>query len=410
MAGDEDKRPSIYLLSEEVLPDPYAFYAQLRKDLPVCWIKPDSLWAVSCFKDVRKVLKNWEIFESSTADKLYREVSPKPPSFGNESPRQKRSPPRLILSQDPPEHTKYRTLINGAFSKEKIESLAPLMRKTARSLLNNFGKDKAVDFVEHFAYPYLRAIINDIIGLDNKQSIEELREWLTREEQVSLQKSDKALRAALERQYAYFTGILKERREHPQDDLITELVGAEVDGEKLSDYELCGLLCLVVSAGFMTTLHMLSHAIILLSRKPGLYTELRDKPSAVPAFVKELLRYSPSVLATVRTASRDTRLGGVRIRKGDTVVPILASANRDPAAYKNPDSFDLDRWRPRQHVSFGHGEHICPGSVLAQRELQIAIETLLESNLRFVCPPDGQVDRIQTLFIRGVVKLPVRLC
>lgn len=411
MADEKRTRPGIDMLSQEVMADPYPTYERLRRDHPVCRIEPHGFWAVSRYRDVSKVLEDWETFESSAADELYRVVSPKPAD--SESPEQKQSPPRLILSQDPPEHGKYRGLVKKAFTDKATSNLVPLMRTTARSLLDNFNEETPVDFIEHYAYPYVRTIIDDLVGLDDRQSMADLREWLTFEEQVSLKQTDEgfvgAFSTLLEKQYAHFTAIMNERREDPRDDLITKLVNAKVDREKLSDRQICGLLCLLVSAGFMTSVHMLGNAVILLSRQPGLFDELRAAPDSIPLFVKELMRFSPSVLATVRTTASTAHIGGVEIPEGETVIPILAAANRDPEAFANPDSFDLARRNAGASLSFGYGIHTCLGAALARLELRITLETLLDCNARFVCPPDEGITRIQTLFIRGISRLPVRL-
>ena len=410
-------RPGIDLLAEIVEHDPFAVYARLRRDYPVCQIEPHGFWVVSRFGDVQWVLEDHETFASSVLDELYEFDSPDSNDPNSNDPKpadQKDDPPRLILSQDPPEHGKYRDLVKKFFLDSATKRLIPLMQDTARSLLDNFDDTTPVDFVEHFAYPYVGAIIKSIIGLDERQSTAELREWVMLEERVSLKQTNEnfidAFEAALARQNGHFIDLINERRKSPRDDLITELVNARVDGEKLTDSELCGMLCLLVSAGFMTSVHMLSHAVILLSRRPELYTQISNAPdTAIPGFGKELLRYSPPVLATIRRTTRAVSIAGVEIPRGDTVIPIMASANRDPEVFEDPDTFDLTRPRAGRHLSFGYGVHTCLGAALARLELNVFLETLLDANRRFVCPPDEEMTPVQTLFIRGFSRIPVRL-
>ncbi|MEO1245937.1 MAG: cytochrome P450 [Pseudomonadota bacterium] len=400
----EAARPGIDLLSREVAADPYPTYAWLRDKHPVCRVEPGGIWAVSRFEDVQFVLDNPDIFSASAANALYN----------TELPEDERTPARLISSQDPPDHGKYQGLVNKAFLDKATKPLIPLMLETAQSLLGNFNTTTPLDFVEHFTYPFVRTIIDRIVGLeDHRQDPNELREWLLLEERVSLSQTDetfnRAFDAATARQNRYFSVVMNERRKRPRDDLVTRLVTAEVDGRRLSDEEICGLLRLLVSAGFVTTVHMLSHAIVLLARKPDLFALLKDSPQSIPAFVEELLRFAPSVLATVRTTTRAVEIAGVEIPACETVLPIVASANRDPSAFPNPDRFDLARPRNGRHLSFGYGVHTCLGAALARLELRIALEALLGSYTYIDCPPDDRISRVHTLFLHGISELPIRL-
>ncbi len=395
-------RPGIYLQSPEVQADPYPTYAMMRDNYPVCQVEPDGRWVVSRFEDVRYIFAHPELFSASGADDLY--------DFDPDADKQE--PPRLIISQDPPEHGKYQRLVNKAFLDKATKPLIPLMRDTAQSLLARFNEETPVDFVEHFAYPYIGTIIRRIIGLDDRQSLAELRQWVELEERVTLPPHDatfvEAFDAAVSRQNRYFMEIMNERRKHPQDDLVTHLVQAEVDGRKLSDEEICGLLCLLVSAGYMTTVHTLSHAVMQLSRKPRILAELLASPQLLPAFIEELLRFCPSVLMVIRTTTQAVSIAGVEIPAGATVMPLLAAANRDPLVFENPDVFDLSRPRIGRHLAFGHGVHTCLGAALARLELRIALETLLDTYTHIACPPDEDLIWVDSLFMRGVSELPVR--
>lgn len=395
-------RPGIYLQSADVRADLFATYAMMREKHPVCQVEPEGMWAISRFDDVRYVLENPEIFSASAADALY--------DFDASADKSK--VPRLIMSQDPPEHGKYQRLVNKAFLDKATKPLIPMMRDTAQSLLTNFSGSVPVDFVENFTYPYIGTIIRRIVGLDDKQSLAELREWVELEESVALTPPDdafvKAYKAAVSRQNGYFTEIMNERRSNPRDDLVTHLVNAKVDGHPLSDEEICALLCLLVSAGFITTIHTLNDAVILLAQKPDVLAELRESPQLLPAFIEELFRFSPSVLVTVRTATQAVTIADVEIPAGETVMTLLASANRDPSAFPNPDVFDLSRPRVGRHLAFGHGVHTCLGAALARLELKIALETLLAKVSQIACPADEDLVRNDTLFTRGVSALPVR--
>lgn len=403
MADDDCTCPEIDLLSEEVKADPYPTYAKLREQAPVCRISRFGAWAVTRYEDVKYVLDKPKIFSAAAANELYN----------SRSPDEESAPPRLIASQDPPEHDKYHALVNKAFLDSATAPLVPLMHEMVRSLLQNFEAERA-DFIKGFAYPYVGTIIGKIVGLEDAvQDTEELHAWLALEERISLPPVDEdyklAFAAAVERQNRYFTEIMTERRKRPQKDLVTHLVNAEVDGRKLTDDEVCDLLRLIVSAGYVTTVPVLGNAVLLLSQRPDLIAALRESPQSIPAFGEELLRFSPSVLATVRGTTRAVEIAGIEIPANEIVMPILASANRDPRAFPDPDSFDFTRPRVGRHLAFGYGVHTCLGAALARLELRVVLEELLNAYTHIDCPSSEELTRLHTLFVRGISELPVRL-
>ncbi len=401
MDADILARPGIYLQSPESLIDPFPTYAYMRRHHPVCQVEPGGIWAISRFDDVKYVLATPELFSSKAINLLYE--SDWLSDEGQNS--------RLIISQDPPDHGHYHGMVNRAFINRVITTLIPLMRETAESLLVQFNSHTPRDFVENFAYPYVGKITRNIMGVGEKQSLAEIREWIDLEEQSSPIRPDdafiKAFEHAIFRQNKHFLAVINERRENPQDDLMTRLVQAQADGKKLSDKQLCGVMSLLVSAGFATTVHMLNHAVMLLAQRPDLVAQLIASPSLIAAFIEELLRYSPSVLSSLRSTTQDIALSGVVIPEGALVMPLLASANRDSSQFENPDVFDINRPRIKQHFTFGHGIHTCIGAALARVELRVALEVLLRKFTQFTCPADDQLLWKDSMFVRGVSALPV---
>lgn len=404
MSADRDSyeiRPSIYLQSPEVLSDPYPTYKIMREHYPVCQVEPDGMWAVSRFKDVQFVLANPEIFSSTAIDFSYE----------SDWLRKDCRNPRLIVGQDPPEHKRFHGIVNKAFVNSAIDSLVPMMRSTAQSLLLNFEGRASLDFVEHFSYPYIGKITRHILGMDETQSLSELREWVELEERVQPARPDddfiKAYEKSVLRQNKYFLSAIKERRKTPQDDLLTRLVRAEIEGKKLTNKELFSMMSLLVSAGFATTIQMLNHAVMLLSRRGDLLNQLLVKPELIDLFIEELLRYSPSLLSTIRITTREVDIADITVPKGEFVMPLLASANHDPAEFSNPETFDLSRLRIKQHLSFGHGVHTCIGAALARLEMKIALQTLLASYAKISCVDKENFAWIDSIFIHGVTELSV---
>ena len=380
--------------------DPYPIYEKMRS-MPVCKVKPGDIWAVSRYADVKYLLANPAIFSSRALALPYES------DWLSEECRN----PRLIGTQDPPEHGQYRGVVNRAFINSAIEYLIPLMKSTAENLVSNLECSKSVNFVEEFAYPYIGKIITQIVGVGDKQSLADLREWVSLEGRLSLSKPSDEYIEAFERttlrQSKYFLEAAQDRREVPQDDLVTHLVNARVKGEKLTDKELCGMLSLFVSAGFVTTIQMLNHGIMMFSQRPDLADELRKSPELIPAFIEELLRFRPAVIATARIALRPIELGGASIEKDDLILALLASAGRDPEKFDDPNTFNLHRRGVKQHLSFGHGIHTCVGAPLARLELKIAFEVLLKRFSRFDCPADKDLNWVNSVFLRGVDDLPV---
>jgi cytochrome P450 len=383
--------------------DPYKTYEYMRRFRPVCMVRPDDIWAVARAADVEYILSNPQIFSSTGFNLLYDPVWFK----------KRFRTPRLIISQDPPDHRKYRQIIGGVFSRESVESLAPLMQTAAQSLVANFDGNSPVDFVKQFSYPYIGKIMRHIIGLDETQSLDELKQWIEIEEQVSFRKpSDEFIKAyekiTLKQQKIYLD-VFKSRRLNPQDDLVTVLVNAEVDNTKLTDQELFGLMNLTVSAGLSTTVQMLNNGIILLSRRPELVAKLVKTPDLISAFIEELLRYSSSTSGTMRITTEQVELANIVIPKGEVVMALVASANRDPHRFSNPDNFDLFRSNAKRHMTFGYGIHNCVGAALARLELKVAFEVLLQAFNTFSCPPHEDLVWEESLFIHGVSELPVQL-
>lgn len=401
---ESSSRPGIFLQSPDNLINPFPTYASMRDQYPVCQIEPNGIWAVSRFKDVRFVLAHHELFSAAAISSLYE----------SDWVRDECKTERLIITQDPPEHCKYKGLVNRAFVDSATKYLIPLMRDTAKSLLSGFNQKSPIDFVEHFAYPYIGKITRDIMGIGEKQSLSELKRWVTLEGAVTpTRPSDDfidAFEKAILKQNGYFLEVIEDRRKQPKSDLVTHLVNEEIDKEKLSNKQICGLMCLLVQAGFFTTVHMLGHALIQLSRRPEILAKLVALPQLIPNFIEELLRFSPSVHGVIRMTTQDVELSGVTIPKGALVMPLLASANHDSSQFLDPDNFDLSRPRINQHLAFGNsGAHTCVGASLARLEIKIVLEALLEMYSHISCPNEDELVWENSLFVRGVTELPVSL-
>lgn len=389
------------LLSHEHLINPFPTYKKMREHSPVCQVEPGGYWAISRLKDVQLALKCPEIFSSTAYSQMYEADWLKDECKST----------RFILSQDPPVHGPNRALVNEAFAQPVIEELTELISTTAAARVAAIPRGKEIDLMEFFSYPYVGTVIRHILGINDKQSLPELRQWIELEEKITPgQPSDEFIRnfeAAINRQNEYFNATIQDRRRSPRKDLVSILINAKVGGVKLSDDMLRSAMGLLVSAGFETTIQMLNHAVIRLSRQRELVVQLKSQPDLIPAFIEELLRHTPSVHSILRKTIAPKKLSGVVIPKNALVMVMLASANRDDSRFSNPDNFDLYRPKIQQHFSFGRGIHMCVGKALARLEMKIALETLLSRFDQVACPDDEDLPWTESIFTRGVYALPV---
>jgi cytochrome P450 len=272
---------------------------------------------------------------------------------------------------------------------------------------------RETDFVGAFAYPYVGTIIGDITGTRGDQTIQELRSWFELMEILTPQRPDDATVAAAEsgtrRQLRYYEQVIVDRKANPRGDLTSELVHAEVNGERLDDHALRSCLDLLIGAGLGTTTHTLGNAIIQLAQRPELFALLKTTPAAIPAFIEEVLRFDPATHCLLRYTTADVAVGETVIPKGALVLLVLAAANRDPDCFANPEQFDIRRENNKDHIAFGAGPHVCIGSALARLELKTALETITAQFDGLSLGRPGTLEWILSLPTHGTSRLPVIL-
>ena len=226
---EKNKTEKIDFNNSNFRKDPYPTYEYMREFDPVCQVKPDDMWAVSRASDVEFILSHPEMFSSTGIDLAY----------DSKWLKAECRVPRPVIAQDPPDHRQYRKIINGAFTSQAMQSMAPLMKSIAQSLTPSLIQETPVDFVEHFAYPYIAEIMRNIVGLNDEQSLAEIKEWIELEEQITFKQPSQefidAYEAVTIRQHNYYLKVFEKRLKNPKDDLVTELINAKVDNKKLSD-------------------------------------------------------------------------------------------------------------------------------------------------------------------------------
>ncbi|MBI1296172.1 cytochrome P450 [bacterium] len=403
--------PALDLFSLEFKADPFPTYATLRSDHPVyCHHAPYGarIWYITRYEDVLTVLKdNGDLFAK---DPLNARSDEKRDS--NATPNVSRMINRNMLFADPPDHTRLRTLVNLAFTPRRVDSLAPRIAQIATSLLDQMAASPPPwDLMSGYAFPLPITVIMEMLGIPAADQ-GEVHEWSKAiiapgRHGISLKERKRRIRAFVD----YLNEMFAQRRIHPGDDLISALVVAEAQGERLSEEELSSMVALLFVTGYETVVNLLGNGALALMQHPEQLTRLLadNSDAAWDAAIEELLRYDgPVETSTTRWARQDVTLHGQEIKRGDIVRVVLTSANRDERQFVCPHQLDLQREDVHAHIAFGRGAHYCLGAPLARLEGRIALRALFtrRPSLQPATPPDELAWRIGVIF-RGLNALPV---
>ena len=313
-----------------------------------------------------------------------------------------------MLDRDPPEHTRLRRLVAPAFSARRIEAHRPLVEGAAARLLDGVGTSARFDLVARYASPLPVTVITALLGVDSAEAADLARHGAavsTALDGIRGLRHLLALQGASAELLGMFERLIDERRREPGTDVISALVAAEGEG-RLTGYELLVTCNLLLVAGFETTVNLLGNAVTALLDHPDQWAALRDDPSLAAAAVEETLRYDPPVQSTYRIAHVPVELAGERFAAGDGVMLLIGGAARDPAAYPDPDRFDLHRRPDVSHLAFSGGLHYCLGAALARLEAEVGLRQLVERLPRLGRAGRGRMRPATT--IRGYATLPVR--
>jgi cytochrome P450 len=393
--------------------DPYSRYATLRTYAPV-HRSAFGFCVLSRYDDCLQLLRHpgtgKDFSEAATALGLSEEQQAQQAAFRNDRSN--------MLFADPPDHTRLRRLASRAFTPRSVEALRPRVVALVDDLLDRLGDgtsegaadgEGTVDVVEALAFPLPVSVIGEMLGVpaEDRPRFRPLVRAVTAMLELAITpEALDAATAASEELEAYFAALIAERRVEPRDDLMTRLIQAEDEGERLSEYELISTSILLFAAGFETTTHLIGNALLALVRNPDQLDRLRADRSLLRTAVDELLRYDSPVQITARTAYEDVLLGDERIDAGTTVLALLGAANRDPARFHDPDRLDVGR-SEAPPLSFGSGIHHCLGAALARLEAQIVLDRLLDRFARIELV-GGEPRYRDSLTLRGLVELPMR--
>ena len=321
---------------------------------------------------------------------------------------------RNLLAVDPPDHSRLRRLVAIPFTPKYIEGLRPRVQAIADTLLDavqartdETGR-REMELISDFAYPLPLTVISEMLGIPLADR-DRFREWS--QAAVSFTPADRAnpeVTAKMIEFIAYLRRLVAEKRSNPGDDLLSGLVLAEAEGDKLSENELLSMIFLLIVAGHETTVNLIGNGMLALFEHPEQRARLQEDPNLLKAAIEEMLRYyGPVEMSLTRWVRQDTEFGGQRLRRGEQILALLASANHDGEQFPNPDVFDISR-EPNRHAAFGTGIHSCLGATLARLEGQIAFATLLSRMPDLALAiPRAEVRWRDATFLRGLTQLPV---
>jgi cytochrome P450 len=360
----------------------------------VCWNDVSEFWALLKYEDIRYVSGSPALFTSTKGVTV--------PDPQMENPVQEGS----LIFTDPPRHRQLRKLINSGFTRRQVAVLEPKVREIVQGILDEFEPGSTLEFAEGIAAPLPTRLIAELLGAP-PDDWERFRRWSdaaagTADPEIELDPF-----VAIGELYEYFIALIAARRSEKRNDVLSVLVEAEVDGERLADEDLLNFAFLLLVAGNETTRNLIALGTLALIAHPDQCRQVVEQPALIPTAVEEMLRWTTPVANMARAATTDVVIRGQQIREGDKIVMLYGSANRDEDIF-GPDAEQFNVTRsPNPHIAFGCGEHACLGAQLARLEACIMFEELLSRypKLELV----GEVDRMRATMVPGVKRMPVRL-
>ncbi len=399
-----DTAISLYQLTEpDVMASPYGLYRELREADPVHWDPFLHAWIVTRYADIVTVLTRLSADRTLTPERLDgMGLAAMKPIIEVMS--------RQMLFRDPPAHTRLRTLCAAAFTPARVAVLRGHIQDIADTLIDAFIGKGSADIVADLAGPMPAIVTAEMLGVP-VSDYEKLKQWSIDFAEIlgNFQHyPDRVARvaASVRDMTEYFRAAVHEQRIHPHEGLVGSLVRAEVDGVRLTEEEIIANTILTMIGGQETSTNLISSGLLTLLRHPEQMRILLDDPSLIPSAVEELLRYESPIQHTARVAQEDFSLGGKLIRRGQSVVAVLAAGNRDPERFPNPDLLDVKRG-DKGHLAFGWAAHFCFGAPLARIEGQIAFGTILRRLENLELASEDFAWR-ENLGLRGLSGLPVR--
>lgn len=392
---------------------PHELFTRLRKEAPVAWYdwkQGEGFWCITKHRDISQVVRDWRTFSSERGGANLEDLD-------EEQLRVRRS----MLETDPPRHTRLRSLVGRWFTPKAVGNYESLVRSLARQILDEALRKPEFDFIDEVAARLPIQVLARILGVPPEDTPKLIHWgdqmigntdpeiapvlWGSKEAEAYRLMPFQSPAAQELFDYGHWLGAL--RRNNPQDDLVTRLIQAEIDGERLTQREYDTMFLLLVVAGNETTRQAIAHGMNAFSTFPEQMRAVQDDLTLMPSAVEEILRWASPVLHFRRTAERDIEVGGQTIHEGEKVVLWFVSANRDEEVFDDPFVFNVRR-QPNEHMAFGKGgPHSCLGEYLARLEIRVLFEELLPRITAVT--PIGSPDRMQSNFTNALKRMPVRV-
>jgi cytochrome P450 len=379
--------------SYEFHDDPFPVYKTLRDDAP-CY-RNDALgfWALSRYDDVVAALHDPDTYCNRYGITL-EDANPLP----------------MLLTTDPPEHTRLRRLVSRAFTPRRVADLEPSVRALSVQYLDALDDRDHADLISDYAALLPMDVISKLLGVPDGDQ-EQLRKWsdaLLHREEGNPDVTPEGIEAATHL-YKYFSAFVTDKRVHPGgDDFTAALIAAEADGEQLDDLQVVGFCFLLIIAGNETTTKLLGNCLLALQRFPSERAKVLADSTRIPDAVEETLRFEGSTQVMARTVAQPVAVHGEQLAVGDKVLLLLGSGNRDERVWERADVYDIDRAWPTHHLGFGHGIHVCLGAALARLEMRVSLEEFLQRHPRYEIDTAG-LERVHSGNVRGYSRMPLAL-
>jgi pimeloyl-[acyl-carrier protein] synthase len=395
--------------------DPYPAFRRLREESPIHWHRASASWLIGRYDDAELVLRTPAQFSSyGFQNKYFESLRPELRAAAPTLELRGRTP--TLITSDPPAHTRLRRLLQVVFTPKAIEALRPMVEAVVSELLDEAVHEPEVDMVSTLAFPLPAIMIAEIMGVPRddrglfKQASTDVVRFMNRANpnlELDLEYAEHADRSLSDFR-DYLGGLIDDRLHAPREDIVSTLVHAELDGDRLESQEILWNLVLFLIAGHETTTNLIANGINLLLHHADQFARLQEDAALLPAAIDEMLRFESPVQRVRRVLATDVEIGDRRMRAGEPVEVLIGCANRDPSRWDASDRFDIVR-EPVAHIAFGKGVHFCIGASLARMEATVALGQVLERFPGMRMVPDWEPEWMHVTNLRTLKRLPVEL-